>query len=332
MNVRVHITVDTEFSIAGAFSDPERRRPVGPPAVYCNIDGHSQGLGFLLETLARFEQKATFFVEALNTWYFGDDPMGEIARALYESGHDVQLHIHPCWEYFRREDWMDCLETTPPNDDVTRRTEDHLVELIQAGIDTFKRWDVPAPTVLRTGGLKANLAVYRAMKRCGLRFASNLGLAVFRPQEPELQLYGGCHEVEGVTEIPVTTYSDFSVGGRKHHKTLTITGCGWPEIRAVLQQSHDAGLSDVVLLTHCFEYVKHQDVTYEKLYPDRINQRRLVRLCEFLASEQGFEAATLGNLKGVSPEPSKNPLFSVPLTAAAGRILINRINHSIMRF
>ena len=329
---RVHITVDTEFNIAGAFSDPVRHRPVGPAAVYCTIGERSHGLGFLLDTLERHGQKGTFFVEALNTFHFGDAPMGEIAQRLHQGGHDVQLHIHPCWEYFSNAHWAAQLKTNPPNDDITRRSEDEIVRLIEAGIAVFARWGLPAPTVLRTGGLRANLAVYRAMRRCGLMLASNLGLAVFRPSEPELQLFAGSHAIEGVTEIPVTTFSDLRIGGRTHLKTLTITGCAWAEIRAVLEQSRDAGLSDVVLLTHCFEYVKHRDVTYEKLYPDRINQRRLTRLCEFLASEPGFEAATLGEDRVGMPGNGQNPLFNVPIAAAAGRMLVNRINHSIMRF
>jgi len=33
------------------------------------------GLGFLLETFSEFGVQATFFVEALQTAYFGDEPM-----------------------------------------------------------------------------------------------------------------------------------------------------------------------------------------------------------------------------------------------------------------
>ena len=45
---RVYLSVDTEFSIAGAFDDPAANQPVGPQAVYCEIDGKSAGLGYLL--------------------------------------------------------------------------------------------------------------------------------------------------------------------------------------------------------------------------------------------------------------------------------------------
>lgn len=332
MKTRVHLTIDTEFSIAGAFGDPVDSRPVGPPAVYCRIGERSEGLGFLLETLACHGQRATFFVEALNTRYFGDEPMGEIANRLRAAGHDVQLHLHPCWTYFQHDDWVHRLPVDPPNDDVTCRSEEELARLIDTGRAAFGRWGLPAPTVLRTGGLRANLAVYRAMRRCGMALASNLGLAVFWPREPALRLYAGRHAVEGVTEVPVTTFADLNLPGRPHYKTLTITGCSWPEIRCVLEGARAAGLSDVVVLTHPFEYVKHRDRTYEKLYPDRINRGRLERLCAFLAAAPDFEAATLGSVAEPSPSDGRNPLLRVPLAYAVGRMLVNRINHTFMRF
>ena len=331
MKTRVHITVDTEFSIAGAFSDPVACKPVGAQAVYCRIEERSEGLGFLLDVLERHGQRATFFVEALNTHYFGDEPMGEIARRLDQKGQDVQLHLHPCWRYFRAPHWQSRLISDPPNDDVTRRDEDELVEMIQTGQAAFVRWGIPEPRVLRTGGLRANLAVYRAMRRCGLLLASNLGLAVYRPRESELQLYAGRHDILGVTEIPVTTFSDFSVAGRKHYKSLTITGTSWPETRTLLERARLAGLSDVVILTHPFEYVKHRDITYEALYRDRINRGRLERLCAFLAESPDFQIATLGQSE-MAGEDEANPVLSVPVTLALGRMLVNRINHGFMRF
>jgi hypothetical protein len=48
----VYITVDTEFSVGNAFSNPASGKLVGPDWVYCPVDGRSQELGFLLETLA----------------------------------------------------------------------------------------------------------------------------------------------------------------------------------------------------------------------------------------------------------------------------------------
>ena len=330
MNTRVHITVDTEFSIAGAFDDPRACAPVGPPAVYCEVDGRSQGLGYLLETLAHYGLRATFFVEALNTCHFGDGPMGAIARRLHEEGHDVQLHLHPCWTYFEREDWAARLAADPPNDDITRRSPGEIVRLIELGKAAFARWGVRPPTVLRTGGLKVSRPVYEAMHACGMTLASNVGLAIFRPAETDLHLYAGRHEVAGVTEIPVTTYEDLGIPGRPHYKTLTVTGSSWPEMRALLQDARRKGVSDVVVLTHPFEYVKHRDITYERLYLNRVTRRRLDRLCRFLSSEPGFEAVCMGDAALDEAARRDNTLLSVPPLYAAGRMIVNRLNHAVM--
>lgn len=329
MSTRVYITIDTEFSIAGAFHNPRMRAPVGAPAVYCDIEGRSEGLGFLLGTLRRHGVPATFFIEALNTCWFGDEPMGGIAREILAEGHDVQLHLHPCWTYFEHADWRDRLRTDPPNDDITLRSEAEIVRLIHMGRDAFARWGLPAPSVLRTGGLRVARNVYRAMTTCGMMLASNVGVAIYRPAEEELQLYSGRHAIDGVTEIPVTTYSGDVVPGRMRAKTLTVTGTSWAEMRTLLRRARDAGVGDVVVLTHPFEFVKHRDVTYRRLYPNRVTRHRLERLCRFLAQEPGFEAVCM---KDAPPGPcgTGNTRLAVPPLYAAGRLIVNRLNQAVM--
>ncbi|NJO38754.1 MAG: hypothetical protein HC871_15560 [Rhizobiales bacterium] len=100
----VVITIDTEFSVAGAFDDPTgQTRPVGEPNVTGLVDGKEQGLGFMLETFARHGAVATFFVETLHVRHFGLEPMGALARRIHAAGHDVQLHLHPLWLAFEGE-------------------------------------------------------------------------------------------------------------------------------------------------------------------------------------------------------------------------------------
>ncbi|WP_018951533.1 hypothetical protein [Thioalkalivibrio sp. AKL12] len=327
MTTRIHITVDTEFSIGGAFADPKNRTPVGPASVYCERQGRSEGLGYLMATLEQHGIRGTFFVETLNTCYFGDEPMGGIAREIAARGHDVQLHLHPCWTYFEKPDWAQWLEIDPPNDDITRRSEDEQVRLIQMGQDTFRRWGLPAPGVLRTGGLKVGLGVYAAMRQCGIGMASNIGLAIFRPHEPELQLFAGHHDIDGIREFPVTTYSDFRWPGRRHHKTLTITGCSWPETRTVLKNARAQGVSDIVVLTHPFEFVKHQGSAARPPKLDHVNRHRLERLCAFVAEEPNLEAAWMSSL-GNEPATPHEDTLDVPAYRALGRILVNRLNHA----
>lgn len=91
----VCLTVDTEFSIGGAFAHPARLRPVGEPHVYCPVNGEDHGLPFILRTLARFGFPATFFVETLNIAYFGDTPLCRVVDKILAAGQDLQLHGPP---------------------------------------------------------------------------------------------------------------------------------------------------------------------------------------------------------------------------------------------
>ncbi len=102
MITNVFITIDTEFSIAGAFKDPVKNKPIGLPMVMCEKKGESHVLGFIIDTLDHYSLNVTFFVEALNVNYFGGDKMGQVAQMIKTRGGDVQLHIHPCWTYFKK--------------------------------------------------------------------------------------------------------------------------------------------------------------------------------------------------------------------------------------
>lgn len=329
MKTKVFLTVDTEFSIAGAFSKPGIYRPVGEPAVFCENGGKSHGLGFLLETFEEFGIKSTFFVEALNTYFFGDTPMREIALAIGAAGHDLQLHLHPCWTYFKDPDWVRRLEIDPPTDHMNGRSVPQLTEWIADGIRIFERWGLPRPAALRTGGLITDLNVYAAMENCGMKVGSNVAYGIFPPAEPELRLYSGLHRIGALLEACVLAYLDYRIGARSHFHAWTVTGCSWGETRSLLIEAHASKVESVVLLTHPFEFAKYESPGFGNLRPNRINQRRLRRLCAFLAGNgDRFETATIGTLatETTVPAGNRNVLMKAPPTKVAGRILENVLN------
>src|SRR5204863_149780 len=149
MRTKVFITIDTEFSIGGSFEDPLNKRPIGAQNVLCEVKHRSEGLGFLLETFKAHEIPATFFIEALQTEVFGDQPMGDFAQAIARAGHEVQLHLHPVWTYFERPDWEQHLTLEAPTDSMHGRSIAQLTAWMERGIATFARWGLPAPTALR---------------------------------------------------------------------------------------------------------------------------------------------------------------------------------------
>lgn len=288
----VAITIDTEFNIAGAFSDFPRFRPIAERVVDCPVDGRSEGLGFMLEIFARHGIRATFFVEALNYHYFGDGPMAGVCRRLQQAGQDIQLHIHPCWTAFDG----DRLVVDKPDDSCAGRSLDSMTDLIRRGIDAFGRWGVARPVAMRTGNLVADRVVYRAMAALGIRVASNICVGVVRMPDPDLQLTCGRHRIDGVVEIPVTTFEDHRLMGRPHLRPLQVTACGWPEMEHVLWAARRGGLEQVVIITHPFEYVRTNSRRYDKIAVNRINQHRLRRLCAFLEEhDQDFASVAFGD-------------------------------------
>ncbi len=283
MQTKVCISVDTEFSIAGAFQD-RALLPVAEQRVWCVVDHKSHGLGFMLGCFARHRITATFFVEALNRHYFTHDPMRDIAHHLFDEGHEVQLHVHPCWDVFQHHDWRERARTiqTPGIDDFYRRDEGESLRLIENGLQVFHDWKLPAPTVFRSASLQHDDALYRALARSGIPYSSNIGMAVFDSGDKRYCLYSGRHARHGVLECPILTFCDWKMPGKQHLKSLTITGSSFAETRMLLDQAHRAGIEQVVILTHPFEYVQNRDFTLRQMRRHALNQQRLNSLCKYL--------------------------------------------------
>jgi peptidoglycan/xylan/chitin deacetylase (PgdA/CDA1 family) len=330
MRTQVCITIDTEFSIGGAFADPVRRRPIGEENVTCPAQGRENGLGFLLDTFAEHGLGATFFVEALQSAYFGDAPMGRMVERLLKAGQDVQLHIHPCWLAFQDPQWAERLSPQqPPDDRCDGRTEAEMAGMIEAGIAALRRIGVPEMIAMRTGNLRADRTVYRAMNSCGLAIASNIGVGLWRPDDETLRLAGGRRWIEGVLEVPVLSYRQPALGSGRSERLFTTTAASWKESESLLWQARRAGVPTVVLLTHPFEFVKGDRLEPAQQRSNRINQRRLQRMCAFLARHPeefettSFAAAAPGWLVGGDvPEPE----LRAPLVPVLARMAENKAN------
>lgn len=334
MKTRVCITIDTEFSIAGALSPPFTKRPVSDPFVWCWIGGRSHGLGFLLDSFSRHGIKATFFVEALHRNYFSDDPMAKAVKAIKTAGQDVQLHLHPCWSVFRRANWQELVTIQPRQDDFAGRPVKDSVSLISQGIEIFRDWGLEPPRMLRTGGLQHDMNIYKAMAQTGLTAASNIGLAIYRWGNPDFDLYSGAHVFAGVLEFPVLTYEDMRLGHRNHLKSLTITGSSSREIESLLWQAYDASLPLVVILTHPFEYARGYDAQFQGARPHSLNQSKLIKLCQFLQKNHlCFEATTLTTAAASFEEDrmGENRLLKSPLSITVARLVTNALYEQTAR-
>ncbi|MDD2867668.1 hypothetical protein [Neomegalonema sp.] len=333
--IDVSLTVDVEFNIGGAFADPDAFAPVGLAHVDCPAEGEDHGLPFLLRILGRHGFRGVFFVETVQAAWFGEEPMKSVVARLLEAGQDVQLHLHPCWTWFRHPDWRERLRRAAPLDDCAALPPAELAELMTEGAAALERWGAPRPAAFRAGGLKAGLNVHRAMKLAGIGLGSSVGLGYAPPRDPEiLSLASGVREpVEGVRETPVTSYLAPSPSGGTARRLLTVTGTSFAEMRGVLEQAAARGISPVTILTHPFEFVKHAPPGFPGVRPNRLNKARFRRLCAYLAARPDLyrvtsfaEGASRWRV-GTGEDP---PLRASP-AAAFGRLAANALNDRLRR-
>lgn len=324
----VCITIDTEFSIGGNFENPELA-PIAEPIVLGSVAGKEHGLGFLLDSFGKFGVNATFFVESLQTAYFGDEPMGGIARRIAAAGHDVQLHLHPCWLHY--DTVARARSGEAPNDSCAGRTESELDYFFEFGLAAFTRWGLPTPVAVRTGNFHIDGNVFRAAARFGLRVSSNIAVPIYPPREENLRLAGGKHWIGGILELPLCCYN-YQIWGTPRLRILCITACSSAEMISVLRQARAQNLSPVIILTHPQEYIKKKDYRYTKLRQNRVNQARLRALLEFLnQNQEDFVTVPVSAIHddGASTSRRDPPALSVSAGMAMARMLENGINDRI---
>jgi len=328
---QICISIDTEFSIAGHFDNPERYKPVAEPMVYGVVDGREQALGFLLETFERHRIVATFFVECANYFYFGDEPMLRVVERLKAAGQDIQLHVHPVWLSFNRDP---AIGVFPRHDDCSGRAFEDLRLAFSTCIGIFERWVGHRPLAIRTGSMRVDDTVYRVMQDLEIPLSSNIAMGIFRPTQSQLWHHSGRHRIHGVMELPVFTYQDSRIGGRAHMKSLQITSCSWPEMKHLLWKARNSGIENIVLLTHPSEYIKKTDFQYRKLTRNRVNQQRLEKLCEFIHHHpEDFVAADFSSqhLQWQATELRQSTL-AIPAAYSVGRKLHNKLNDLVWRY
>jgi hypothetical protein len=291
VKTKVILTVDTEPSIAGAFWGNEAATPLIHEPVAGVVDGKSEALGFLVETLSRHALVATFFVETAHTSYFSDSMMGGYVEQLLRARQDVQLHLHPCWLSF---EGGRLNRSSLVTDHCHELETERLTALIDKGADQIRTWTGTRPTGMRTGNFSTAMSVFEAMGQAGLSSASNICLAAHRPPEPELAVAGGIHDFAGIRELPVTCFFDVGPVGRGRLRPMQVTALTAREQISLLNAAHDVENLVVVIVTHPFEFVKKQDFRYTNLRPNRTIQDRFRRLCAFLsANSDKFEVMPL---------------------------------------
>lgn len=324
--IKVIISFDIEFNINGAFSNPEIYSPLGAPSLIRAHAGQEHGLSFALACLKRHQLRGTFFLETLCSHWFGISEMQKIALGIAADQHDLQLHLHPCWTAFKNPDWKTAAQKKNPDDSIANRNTDELREIIVDAKKLFVEITNKNPTIFRTGNLQVDREAFQIFYEQGLRYSSSLGAAGSGYADETLNLHNGVHEIEGITEIPVSCY--FSQIPSKGWRLLTIPGSSKTEIEYLLNFAYLQQISPIVILVHASDFSPQSGHIQPQFKPNYFNQDRFDFLCSMLAENQDrFSTVTFEEFCHDAPAMTGKlmPSLSAPIWGALLRLLQNNV-------
>jgi len=214
--------------------------------------------------------------------------MGKYVEQLKNNHHDIQLHTHPCWQEFKNKNWQKRDPLKLPQDNFNKMQSSEINELLCYCLSVFKQWDLPTPIAIRTGNVQINRELYKILSALNFKISSSLGLPLVQPIDAQLDIKNTITQFDNITEIPVTSFKSFD----NRHKVLTITGVSHQETKELLNKCNKQGYRYIVLLTHIHEFIKRSDFRFTKVKSNKINLKRLDKLCAFVNNSDKFEFST----------------------------------------
>ena len=296
--VDVYLTVDTECSMGGAWTNPGFE-PVAPErAILGKIGGEYYGTPRLMDILEESGLRATFFIEVLAAHVVPTSQLAQAYSQIVSRGHDAQLHLHPVYHFYHlfRQGRIG-KEQLPPNMDLIGRHPLQVqIELLQEGCGLFRKFTGRSPIAFRAGCYGGSSSTLTALEKVGISYDSSFNAS---------HLGGNCSingsgptnrpwRAGAVWEVPVT---NFETGFWKTRglKPLDIGAVSLAEMRRVLQEAEERLISPVVFIMHSFTLFKKADMQFRQLTPDRLVMRRFRELCRFLnRNSRRFRVQTFG--------------------------------------
>lgn len=264
---RVLITVDVESYSKG---NPDKQ-------IWGKQPDGEHGIRRIMDMLDAHGLKATFYLNVYEAASHGEAAIAEVARAIQQRGHDLELHTHP----------------GPMFGTSTMRRADlgKQVQILQRGMDLLRDWTGKTVVAHRAGAFDANLDTLKACHAVGLSIEHSLSpVAANTKLAQELPATNLPRVIDGVVELPITFYSQVKIGSWKSLRYLDVDGSSYDELVNVIRQFRDAHFPVVTIMMHSFSFVRFGTA-------DRDLERRFDQLLDFLAKEPGLQVVTVEQLQ-----------------------------------
>lgn len=314
MKTNIYITVDTETSIGGAFSNP-LLKPVGKEKrIYGKIAGEHYGIPLIMDIADSYGLKITFFVEVLNHYYFGKEDNYEVCQYILKRGHDVQLHLHPNYLNFKLDEPQKLIYSDNMYDyDLETQTQ-----LIKEGKELLKEFGVNNPLAFRAGNYGADINTLKALKKNDIKIDSSYNLSIpHKYIKITKRKINDSDEIKGVFEFPITCFK-IKFLNQEYIKPLDINGVSFSEIRKTIESLSENKVNNIVIILHSFSFINNYDLQYNNLKIRKRIIKRFERVCEFISGNEKIdnltfsETKSLGNknnIKGAGDLPRLSPLY-----------------------
>lgn len=302
MKTAVHITIDTESAMGGAWDTPGQGPLPASRHVFCQDGSGAYGIPLITRELGRYGFRATFLCEMLATQVLGEADTRSVVDALLTAGQDVQLHLHPVYWYYRR--FLDgggvdrAHHRAAASDQLCAHSPERQLAMLEEASELFQTCTGRVPVAFRAGNFAASRATLRVLAKLGFVIDSSYNPAELDdpsladdPPEPNV-----VQSIEGVWELPVTV-ARTRIREGNGYKPFDPVALGAWEMERVLDTAYSAGMPHVTLLFHSFTFVKPWDMTYSRFRLNRIVLGRLRALLRFLdANRDRFQVQTFGEL------------------------------------
>jgi len=279
---KIIITIDTEFSLGGYFHNKKNKPIPADKIIYCKIGDKEYGINRIMDILDQYDMQGEFFVETESRFYFGEKEVLKIIDSILSRGHKVQLHIHPTYRSFIKN------EKIP--DDMRKYTVDDQSFFIKEALNFLEKNKINI-LAYRSGGFYSNRDTLYALKQNG-----NYNLAF--PNCDYIKDYPGNNDIfkaDDIFELPITCYKEPPV--RKEWNSFQLSAASLSEIENALNFYHLNKLQVATFITHSFEFVKAHNTQYAKTTPLKFLINRFDKMCRFIAENSDrFKVVTFEQL------------------------------------
>lgn len=277
---KIFITCDTELSAAlfqaGATADENFAHSIA-------CDGW--GVGWQMDRLDAHGLTGVFFVDPMSALVYGVDVIARIVQPIVARGHEVQLHLHP--------EWLAWAKDQPVGNRRGRSIGDFGFDdqstLLMLARDFLIEAGAPSPVAFRAGNYGANDDTLRALAALGITWDAS-----FNP----LYISDGCRialgidQVDavirlGVNELPVSAIED-RPGHLRHAQICALSAT---EMRAALNHAAATGRPAFNIVTHSFEMMSR-----DRKRPNKRVIARYEAMCATIANHRDLKSAGFARL------------------------------------